>query len=614
MSTTNRDIMIDFARNYFGEYTIKTSGQDEKLIPTLCPLCHGGSSGKDKHTFCLFLNNGTFVCKRGSCGRHGRFEELAKELSGQDVKISRSVQKQTSAKQFVLPSSEVFPPTEEIYKYFELRKISRETVDAMKIASDKDSNIVFRFFQDGEEIFRKYRHPRKSLPKERKEWQDSGTKSILYNLDNVVFSQPLIICEGMLDCLSLIEAGLTNAVSVPSGCDNNDWIQNNWSFLDKFKTIIIFGDNDDPGKKAVATWAKRLGEYRCLIVHDYPEVPGSNPTAYCKDANEILYRFGESKLIEMVEGADDIQVKGLIDVGDIEPYDPTTIPRIGTKIPTLDKCIGGIMQGSVLLVSGESGQGKSTLASQMLLSAIEEGHNICAYSGELSKEKFVAWLSYQAAGAEFVGLKYDPFLHENVPFVAPEVQRRIQKWLKGKAYLYDNKEIFTKSQMDSIIELFTIAARRHNCSLFLVDNMMSSLCEEEEELKAQTKFINSLKKFAENYSASVICIAHPRKLKAGMQIGRWDVAGSANIVNLSDAAIVVERPDIRVIKSRDTGREVLIECCFDPVTRRIYEASVGDLNKFSWDKTNLPKPQKRADSLPEYGVQLSNNRHSSQPF
>lgn len=469
LDADQRQKLIDFADLHFGEYSIKTSGTDEKLIPELCPLCHGGSHGKDKRTFVLFLNNATFVCKRGSCGRHGRFEELAKELANEDVKLNRTGFTKKSEKQYVLPSSEVFPPTEEIYKYFELRKISRGTVDKLKIGSDKNGNIVFRFYWNGEEIFRKYRPPHKVGPNEQKEWQDSGTQSILFNMDEVVFSQPLVITEGMLDAMSLYEAGIRNVVSVPSGCSNMDWIQNCWQFLDKVRTFILFGDSDLPGRQAVETWAKKLGEYRCLIVRDYPQIPGTDPPKYCKDANEILYRFGESMLIEMVESAEDIQMRGLIDVGDIIPYDPTTIPRISSGIPTLDQCIGGFMEGGVSILSGVSGGGKSTLANQFILSAIESGHCVCAYSGELTKEKFLNWLSMSACGSEFMGLKYDNFLNKNVPFIPAEVQQRIQAWLKSKLFLYDNKEVFTKSQSESILDMFALAARRNNCSLFVVD-------------------------------------------------------------------------------------------------------------------------------------------------
>ncbi|MBQ1508869.1 MAG: toprim domain-containing protein, partial [Erysipelotrichaceae bacterium] len=259
IDASSRQSLIEFSDLYLAPYSIKTSGNDEKLIPDYCPFCHGGSNNKDKHTFCLFLNNGAFVCKRGACARHGRFDELSKELSGKEIKLSNTGISKKSDKQFVLPSSEVFPPTEQVYKYFETRKISRETVDAMKIGADKDGNIVFRFFWNGEEVFRKYRKPQKPGPKERKEWQDPGTKAILYNMDNVVFSQPLVITEGMIDMLSLYEAGITNAVSVPSGCDNNDWITYCYDWLEKFHTIILFGDNDPPGHRAIENWTKKLG-------------------------------------------------------------------------------------------------------------------------------------------------------------------------------------------------------------------------------------------------------------------------------------------------------------------------------------------------------------------
>lgn len=608
----NRQTLIDFADQYLAPYQIKSCGAEEKLIPELCPLCHGGSHNKDKHTFCLFLNNGTFVCKRGSCGRHGRVEELAKELANTDIVLVRSASASSDRKQYVLPSSPVFDPTEQIYQYFKLRKISRETIDKLKIGSDMAGNIVFRFYRDGEEVFRKYRIPRKIQPEEKrqKEWQDSGTQPILWNMDECVFNQPLCITEGMIDALSLYESGITNVVSVPSGCSNDAWISNCWNWLDKFKTIVLFGDSDMPGRQAVDTWSKKLGEYRCLIVRDYPQIPNTDPIKYCKDANEVLYRFGESKIIEMVEDAEEIRMRGLIDVGDIVPYDPTTIPRISSGIPTLDQCIGGFMEGSLVVVSGMSGGGKSTITGQFMLSAIQNGHKVCAYSGELSKEKFLSWLCFQAAGPNYVTVKHDNFLNKNVPFVPPEIQQRIQNWMRGKIFLYDNKEIFQKTKAESIIEMFTLAVRRNGCDFYVVDNLMSSLCEEEEEYKAQTKFINALKAFAEKYRVSVICVAHPRKQKTGVPMGKFDVAGSANIVNMSDSTIVIERPDIKILKSRDSGTEMKIECVYLPDCRRIYEASVGDLSNYSWDKTGLEPLTQRACDLPEYLPQLS----QQQPF
>ena len=115
-----------------------------------------------------------FVCKRGSCGRHGRFEELVKELSGEEIKLVRPANAKKSDRQYVMPKIPVFDPTPEIYEYLQRRGISKETVDALKIGSDFEGNIVFRFFWDGEDVYHKFRKPKKLTPDEsrRKEWQE----------------------------------------------------------------------------------------------------------------------------------------------------------------------------------------------------------------------------------------------------------------------------------------------------------------------------------------------------------------------------------------------------------------------------------------------------------
>ena len=616
LDTQERQKLIDFADMYLAPYTIKSSGSDEKLIPDLCPLCHGGSHGKDKRTFALFLNNGTFVCKRGSCGRHGRFEELAKELSNEDVKLHRATWTNKSDKQFVLPSVQVFDPTEEIYKYFESRRISRTTVDALKIGSDFEGNIVFRFFWNGEDVYHKFRKPHKpATPDEcrRKEWQESGTKPILYNMDNVVFTQPLIICEGEIDCASLYEAGLTNVVSVPSGCDNNDWVTHCYDWLEKFHTIILFGDNDAPGKRAVETWTKKLGEYRVLIVKNYPEIAGTNPVQYCKDANEVLYRYGESALIEMVESAEDVKTKGLIRVADIIPVDPTKIPRIKTNIPALDDAIGGLAEGCVTVFTGKSGNGKSTLSGLILLNAIEQGYTCAAYSGELSGGLFQEWILAQAAGPDYIGVKWDPIRGRNIPFVSPDIQKRILDWLGDRLLLYDNNEQFVDlKQTDAIINVFTQASRKYNAKVFLIDNMMTSVADSDDEWRAQAMFVNAVKKFATHYQAHVMLVCHPRKTKIGSDITKDDISGTSSIMNLCDNAIVIKRPDLEILKSRLDGRQISISCCYDGASRRIYQADVGDKNKFSWDKSGIVPPSQLARNMPEYGVQLS--QLDKQPF
>ena len=432
-------------------------------------------------------------------------------------------------------------------------------------------------------------------------------------MDDVVFSQPLIITEGQCDAMALYEAGLTNVVSVPSGCDNLEFVKLCWDWLEKFNTIILFGDNDPPGKKMVDTLIKKLGEYRVLVVREYPEIQGSKPTAYCKDANEVLLRYGESKLIEMVDGAEEIETRGLMRLADVIPYDPTCVPRIRTMIPMLDEIIGGLEEGGVTVLTGASGNGKSTLSGQLILNAIEQGYNCCAYSGELSARKFQEWFHLQAAGSDWITLKEDKVRGKPVPYVPPEVAQRIIQWYEPHMYMYNNDEVFIDvKQADAIVNVFTIAARKNDCRLFLVDNLMTTTADSDEEYRSQAQFVNAMKQFAKRYQSHVLIVAHARKTQAGAHIQKSDVSGSSAIINLADTAIVSERPDLRIIKNRSDGQERTIVCAYCGDSRRIYQADAGDKCRFSWDKKGLKKPDVLANSMPEYGIQLS--QLEKQPF
>ena len=188
-------------------------------------------------------------------------------------------------------------------------------------------------------------------------------------------------------------------------------------------------------------------------------------------------------------------------------------------------------------------------------------------------------------------------------------------WYSPYFWLYNNDEPFVDvKQADAILQVFTVAARKEECKLFLVDNLMTTTADSDEEWRAQAVFVNSMKQFAKHYNAHVLIVAHARKVKNGEKINKADVSGSSAIVNLADSAIVSERPNLRIIKNRDDGEQRLIECVYCGDSRRIYEAAHGDLNKFSWDKSGLTPPKQRADSMPEYGPKFSDDPATRQPF
>lgn len=283
--------VIEFADERLVPYITR----GDELIPEYCPFCHGGEH-RDRRTFALNMMEGVYLCKRGSCGAKGRVEQLAAYLGETgEFHVNRNGSGKNTRK-YSMPDTKLLPLTDDVIRYFESRKIGRATLEAFGLAADEQGNIVFPFYRDSVNVFEKYRKPRKPTEKERKEWQFPGAQPILFGMDMCEPNKPLICTEGQLDAMALYEAGARNVVSVPSGADNLDWIEHCWDWLERFKTIVLFGDNDEPGRKMVRNVVKRLDEARCMVVEDYPLRPDADKP--CKDANEILYFLGADVLME----------------------------------------------------------------------------------------------------------------------------------------------------------------------------------------------------------------------------------------------------------------------------------------------------------------------------
>lgn len=609
--------VIDLANKHFGEYKIR-NGQ---VIPERCPLCHGGNS-HDKETFAVGMYNGAYNCKRGSCpgingNREGSFKQLCNYFGETAFEFSALPQSiRTAKKVYNKPDPDkLHPITDEIITYFSTRGISEDTLKDFKIASDEKGNIVFPFYRNDELIYVKYRKPKKHTKEDGpKEWQDTNTEPILFGMDNVAFNKPLVITEGEVDALSMYEAGVHNVVSVPCGCSNLEWITLCWDWLERFNEIILFGDSDEPGMEMISTLMKRLGEDRCMVPKEYPALVfnGKNYNRICKDANEILNCYGPEGLKAIVDACEPAPVKGVLDVSTISYIDPRSIPRIMTKIPSLDNMIGGFGESGVTVISGKRGEGKSTISSSFILQAMEQGFSCCAYSGELSSYKFLEWIMLPAVESKYISYVTDPRSGKHICMVPEDIQERVRKWMAGKLFLFDNGYVFEEDQQSAVLKCFEMCARRYGCKLFLCDNLMSLLTTNDEENKAQARFMAKIKAFASKYKVHVLVVCHPRKTKEGATFSNDDVSGSSVLTNLADTVLSIEKPNVRVTKNRDFGETGFIQCDYDPVNRRIYQKNLGDRTVYSWDHHGIKEPEDQAIALPEFQIQPGENQ--SAPF
>ena len=602
--------VLSLAERHLGEFRIR-NGQ---VAAKYCPFCHGGDHG-DVYSFAVGLYNGAWNCMRGTCtGLHGDnkkiegdFKELCEYFGENYTKYTATpkVISKYSKKSYVKPDPDILKPiTDKIITYFGLRKISEDTLKDFNISADDKGNIIFPFYRDNILTYVKYRKPEKVVQGP-KEWMEINTEPILFGMDKVSFNKPLIICEGMVDSLSIYEAGCTNVVSVPAGCNNMEWITNCWDWLDKFQQIILFGDADEPGQEMVNTLMKRLGEDRCLIPNEYPEfyVNGKDYNRCCKDANEILYAYGPEVLKSLVENCQPAPIEGVLNLADVPIIDPTSVPRIYSKIPELDNMIGGFGEGTLTILTGKRGQGKSTIGGSFILEAIEQGIPACIYSGELNASNVLEWICLQATESQYIETKKDPRSGKLFAVTSVDIQNRIRKWINNKLYVYDNSYAPNCSQAEAIVRVFTLCARRYGCRMFLCDNVMSALISADEENRAQAKFAAELKAFAVKFKASVLCVCHTRKTQQGQKITNDDISGSSALSNLADTVISVEKPSLRIMKNRAFGTTGTIECCYNPANRRIYSKAGGDTVVFSWDHTGLKIPDDMAIEHPEFQIQ-----------
>lgn len=600
------DVIENTILNLLERHKIEIKIRNGQAIARYCPFCHGGDH-KDVDTFAVSLHNGSFNCMRGNCGKKGSYKDLC-NFFGETYNEVVTTNYYGKKKQYDKPNIELKPLTKEIIDYFAKRKISKATLDAYGISSDDKGNIVFPLYRNKELIGAKFRRPYK-FDKDRdkkKEWATPNMEPILFGMDNVSFNKPLFITEGQIDAMSLYEAGITNAVSIPMGASNLDFIELSWDWLENFNQIVLFGDNDSAGITCMTTLSKRLGEERCLIAPSYPEliVNGVSANKQCKDANEILFAYGPEFLKELADSCEPVPIKGILNLADVQYVDPEQVPRIYTRIPEVDGAIGGLAEGSVTVFTGKRGEGKSTINGQLLLNGIAQDYKVCAYSGELPAQQFLNWIFLQATESKYIGVKHDQRNGKKYPVVSSQIQKRIREWIDGRFFLFDNAYIDDVAQQEAILKVFTVCAKRYGCKLFLVDNLMIALTSSDEENKAQARFAAALKAFAVKYKAAVILVAHPRKTKQGEAITNDDVSGSSAITNLADNVISVEKPNLRITKNRDFGVCKFIECGYDPANRRIFQANVGDRIMYGWNHEGIELPEDPASNYDEFSIQF----------
>lgn len=500
-----------------------------------------------------------------------------------------------------------------VYAYFEQRKISRETLDALDVRQDSEGNVVFNYYDTNDVLTMvKYKPSHKVQHGQAKCWcqQNSDTAPLLFNMNRINVNSPLLICEGEPDCLSAIEVGFKNAVSVPLGSSNLHWIDENLEWLDQFESIIICADNDDAGVKMQKECVPRLGSWRTKVV-DIPAIPVGNTGRVTKDLNEILYVCGKDKVLELILDAKDSPVPSVADLSDVEPTEYEDVDGVTTGLKAIDDELMRLFFGTLTIVSGQPGSGKSSLLTQLACNSLNNDISTWLFSGELPNGVEKSWFNYIFAGPRNIT---DAISRRGNPYkkISTTTLAEINKTYKGRWHIYRDDYDNT---LDKLIASMTDTVRKYGARCLILDNFMCIDTEtSEEELRSQTDTIKKLIEFAKKYQVAVILVCHPRKMDAGTNVGIYDIAGTSNIVNLAHRTIGLRRVTdaerenaakysekrrqllkydviVTVVKDRMFGRQNIdVGLYYDPASRRFFSDMDEYDRRFSWDKKEYKEP------------------------
>jgi len=434
------------------------------------------------------------------------------------------------------------------YNFLASRGISKEIADSAQLFSaekyfarlnKKTSAIGFPYYKGGKMIAAKYR----SI--ESKDFtQDTGGANEFFGIDRIDVTQPVVIVEGEIDALTLMQCGISNVLSVPGGApmkvsdgkiDASEdkkfaFVWSAFELLQKIPSVIIATDTDAPGQALAEELARRIGKDKCKIAKfEY------------KDLNEAFLADGADKVKEIILGAEPYPVAGLSTASKFQErlndlWGKGTGSGESTGYSNVDE-IYTVAQGQLTIVTGYPSSGKSNFVDQLMVNLARRSDwkfAICSFENQ--PEIHISRLMEI--------YKEKRFFDGNNRMTEGEKNEAF-KWVEDH-FLFLDSEGAEPSSIESILERARVAVARTGIRGLVVDPYNYI---ENKGGAAEHEFISAMltriQAFAKAYGVHIWFVAHPSKItRSGMDLPRPDgmaISGSMAWWAKADCGITVHR-------------------------------------------------------------------------
>lgn len=569
----------------FEELGINTNGRKYGTIKVICPKCNPTRSNKGDKSLSVDLDKGLYNCHH--CDFKG-------SIYTKPYKVYTKPEWKNN--------TELSVP---LVKWFEGRGINQSTLIKMKITEGlefmpqegKEMNTIqFNYFHNGELLNVKYRTGNKRF----KLVKDA--ELIPYNIDAIFGEKECIICEGEIDCLTYIQCGYENTISVPNGAGSN------LEYLDRFiethfedkQTIYLATDTDKKGLELRAELIRRLGAEKCKII-----TYGDG----CKDANELMMKIGAGfeAVRASVTNSKDVKVSGIFEVEDLQD-ELNSLYLDGLKrgdvigLPCFDQFISWVT-GRVCIVTGIPSHGKSELLDEIIYRLnLNVRWKVAYFSPENHpKQWHIAKIISKITGKSF-----------SKQYLSQEEYEQAREYMKDNYFFIDPED---SSDLDDILDRAKFLVKRKGIKMLVIDpynklehNIENGL----NETQYISKFLDRLTTFAKQNDVLLFLVAHPYKMKK--ENGKFEVpnlysiSGSAHFYNKADYGLSVYRNDeagnvevhIQKVKFKHLGNTGVALLQYNLVNGRYIEFTGGQPD---WDSNNHLNIKLFNDSMNENNIQ-----------
>jgi len=216
---------------------------------------------------------------------------------------------------------------------------------------------------------------------------------------------------------------------------------------------------------------------------------------------------------------------------------------IPSGYPLLEETINDFESGTITIIAGCPGDGKSTIVHGTALWAVDRGKRVMIVDGEHTQGRLINDLYMKVIG--YNKNNYDLVRFNNKWIKEPKqhILDQLVDWHKDNLLLYSRNLAKEIDSLDALFTLLELYVKQYKIDYVVLDNMVSLIFADTEDTnKAQSLFIKRVKKLADVHNVAIVLVAHPNKtVQRGEEFEYYQIAGNSDVVNLSDNIIAVWR-------------------------------------------------------------------------